>query len=110
VSLLRYRRRIIVALNKEQVEKILREADRKWFKEHTGEYKYSEHIEFVADYLSRHYRERRPTKRTPTKREILLKTSRAKAIIMPPSRRAVKKESTNKAQGKKVKGSQKSKG
>ena len=44
-------------LDKERIRQLLEEADQKWFKNHSGEFKYLEHLEFVAEHLARHYRD-----------------------------------------------------
>ena len=42
-------------LEKERVRQLLERADQKWFKDHSGEFKYQEHLDFTAEYLAKHY-------------------------------------------------------
>ena len=42
-------------LEKDRVLQLLAEADTKWFKSHSGQFNYREHLEFTADYFARNY-------------------------------------------------------
>ena len=42
-------------LGKNRVLELLAEADTKWFNNHHGEYKYHEHLEFLAEYVAKNY-------------------------------------------------------
>lgn len=42
-------------LDKERVLQLLAEADRKWFKDHTGKFNYREHLDFVAGHVANKY-------------------------------------------------------
>ena len=42
-------------LEKDRILQLLAEADTKWFKSHSGQFNYREHLEFTADYLARNY-------------------------------------------------------
>ena len=42
-------------LEKERILQLLAEADTKWFKSHSGQFNYREHLEFTADYLAKNY-------------------------------------------------------
>ena len=42
-------------LGKDRVLQLLAEADTKWFKSHSGQFNYREHLEFTADYLAKNY-------------------------------------------------------
>jgi len=42
-------------LDREKIRKLLEKADRKWLDKHSGSWHYSEHLDFVADYLVRKY-------------------------------------------------------
>jgi hypothetical protein len=44
-----------IKLDKDRISKLLSEADTKWFKSHSGQYNYREHLDFTADYISRNY-------------------------------------------------------
>lgn len=46
-------------LDRERVRKLLEEADRKWFANHSGQFKYQEHLEFLADFLAANYNRKR---------------------------------------------------
>jgi len=41
--------------DKTRILHLLAEADTKWFNSHSGEYKYQEHLEFVAEHLAKNY-------------------------------------------------------
>jgi len=50
-------------LDKGKIRQLLEEADRKWMKEHPGPgWRYSEHLDFVAEYLTKRYNGRRERK------------------------------------------------
>ena len=40
-------------LEKDRVLQLLAEADTKWFKSHSGQFNYREHLEFTADFLAK---------------------------------------------------------
>lgn len=42
-------------LDKNRVLQLLAEADTKWFSSHFGQFKYRDHLEFIADYITRNY-------------------------------------------------------
>ena len=42
-------------LEKDRVLHLLAEADTKWFKSHSGQFNYREHLEFTADFLAKNY-------------------------------------------------------
>ena len=42
-------------LDKDRVLYLLAEADSKWFLNHHGEFKYRDHLEFVAGYVANNY-------------------------------------------------------
>lgn len=42
-------------LEKDRVLQLLAEADTKWFKSHSGQFNYREHLGFTADYLAKNY-------------------------------------------------------
>ena len=42
-------------LDKNKVLALLAEADTKWFNSHSGQFKYREHLEFVAEYAAKNY-------------------------------------------------------
>ena len=42
-------------LDKNRILQLLAEADAKWFNNHSGQFKYREHLEFTADYITRNY-------------------------------------------------------
>ena len=44
-------------LKKDRVLQLLAEAGTKWFKSHSGQFNYREHLEFTADYLAKNYHE-----------------------------------------------------
>ena len=46
-------------LEKDRVLQLLAEADTKWFKSHSGQFNYREHLEFTADYLAKNYHKRK---------------------------------------------------
>ena len=43
-------------LDNERILQLLRKADSKWFTNHRGQFNYNEHLDFTADYISKHYR------------------------------------------------------
>jgi len=43
-------------LDKETMLRLLRKADSKWFATHSGQFNYQEHLEFISDYIAKHYR------------------------------------------------------
>jgi len=45
-------------LDKARILHLLAEADTKWFSSHSGQFKYRDHLEFVADYIARNYHKR----------------------------------------------------
>ena len=49
-------------LDKEKIRKLLEEADRKWMKNHSGSWHYSDHLDFQTDYLVKKYNIRREKK------------------------------------------------
>jgi hypothetical protein len=46
---------MVEKLDKDRILELLAKADTKWYHAHTGEFKYREHLEFTADYLTRNY-------------------------------------------------------
>jgi hypothetical protein len=42
-------------LDQKVIVRLLREADDRWYRTHSGEYKYQEHIEFEAAYIAKNY-------------------------------------------------------
>ncbi|MHB8084367.1 MAG: hypothetical protein ACYDHZ_00880 [Dehalococcoidia bacterium] len=50
---------MLAELEPKRLELVLRKAEDQWYLKHHGEYKYGEHIEFVADYIAHHYNDRR---------------------------------------------------
>jgi len=42
-------------LDETRILELLAEADTKWFNSHSGHFKYQEHLEFIADYITRNY-------------------------------------------------------
>jgi hypothetical protein len=42
-------------LDEKVIVRLLREADNRWYKTHSGQYKYQEHIEFEAAYIAKNY-------------------------------------------------------
>jgi len=42
-------------LEKDRVLQLLAEADTKWFKSHSGQFNYREHLEFTVDHLAKNY-------------------------------------------------------
>ena len=48
-------------LDKNRILELLAAADTKWFKSHSGQLNYREHLEFTADYLAKNY-DRQPKK------------------------------------------------
>lgn len=42
-------------LDKNRILEILAEADAKWFQNHSGQFKYREHLDFVAEYVATNY-------------------------------------------------------
>ena len=42
-------------LEQDCVLQLLAEADTKWFKSHSGQFNYREHLEFTADFLAKNY-------------------------------------------------------
>ncbi|GAI66745.1 unnamed protein product [marine sediment metagenome] len=45
-----------VKLDKEKIQQLLRQADERWYTQHSGSYNYQEHLGFTADYISKRYR------------------------------------------------------
>jgi len=45
-------------LDKTRILHLLAEADAKWFSSHSGQFKYRDHLEFIADYIARNYHRR----------------------------------------------------
>ena len=43
-------------LDETRVLQLLAEADTRWFKSHSGQFNYCEHLEFVADYVVENYK------------------------------------------------------
>jgi len=41
--------------DKTRILHLLAEADMKWFSNHSSQFKYQEHLKFVADYITRNY-------------------------------------------------------
>jgi len=48
-------------LDKNRILELLAEADAKWFKSHSGQFNYREHLDFTADYIAKNY-DRQPKK------------------------------------------------
>jgi len=46
-------------LDKKRVLELLTKADTKWFKDHSGQFNYREHLEFAADYVATNYDKKR---------------------------------------------------
>ena len=42
-------------LDEKRIADLLREADDRWFKTHSGQYKYQEHVDFTAAYIAKNY-------------------------------------------------------
>lgn len=42
-------------LDKNRILELLADADTKWFKSHSGQFNYREHLEFTAEYVARNY-------------------------------------------------------
>ena len=42
-------------LDKARILQLLTEADTKWFSSHSGQFNYREHLEHIADYITRNY-------------------------------------------------------
>jgi len=42
-------------LNKDTIVKLLEKADVKWHQKHSGEFKYREHLEFTASFITDNY-------------------------------------------------------
>jgi len=55
-------------LDKVRIRELLQKADDKWYAQHSGRFNYQSHLDFVADYIVKHYKEkehaRRATERT----------------------------------------------
>lgn len=51
-------------LDKETIRQLLEEADRKWWDKHSGSCHYSEHLDFVAEYLVKRYNNGRGKRKT----------------------------------------------
>jgi len=45
-------------LDYQEARHLLEEADRKWFASHSAGFNYQEHLDFVADYIVKHYGKR----------------------------------------------------
>ncbi len=45
----------IKGLDKARLLQILREADDKWYISHSSQFKYHEHLEFIAEYIAKNY-------------------------------------------------------
>jgi hypothetical protein len=52
-------------LDRERVRELLREADDKWYLQHSGKYEYQGHLDFVADYIARNYHKPRKKLKQP---------------------------------------------
>jgi len=48
-------------LDKNRILELLAKADTKWFDSHRGQYKYREHLEFVAEYVAGNYHKKGST-------------------------------------------------
>lgn len=42
-------------LDKKRVRELLREADDKWYRQHSGKYEYQGHLDFTAGYIAENY-------------------------------------------------------
>lgn len=49
-------------LGRERIRSLLEEADQKWFAKNAGNFNYKAHLDFVADYLVKHYNSKRGAK------------------------------------------------
>lgn len=45
-----------VKLEKETILHLLRQADERWFAQHSGSFNYEIHLDFIADYIAKHYK------------------------------------------------------
>jgi hypothetical protein len=48
----------IMKLDKNRVLELLAEADTKWFKSHSGQFSYREHLDHTSDYVVKNYNRR----------------------------------------------------
>ena len=42
-------------LDRQRIRQLLQEADDKWYAKHSGNFNYQSHLDFVADYIAKHY-------------------------------------------------------
>jgi hypothetical protein len=45
----------VVKLDKHKILALLAEADTRWYNNHSGQFKYREHLEFVAEHVTTNY-------------------------------------------------------